>query len=544
MSQNVNLPTRARESRSAIERLYIAMRHLFIRGSYKPLGVSGEALVDALMTLRPEIYGSIADPERVELNGLLYIFERLPQGIEECRFVKLISREGYENSSFEPKIAGKRRRNCYRIDNSQMFIEVTRGRSDIYDILTHLTFMYVEADKILKNSQDSKGKTRREWGKLEEIIALDKQGEAYNKEVAYTYLSTILGRTFEETVAMSQRFENSKYVKSLFHIVYWLGKISKDEQEKGKDREVSFSSALREKVGHHIYGEQWAQHIKKELNKKGLLGRPLHIISANLHSVMNCIYAPSMMSDYISTKSIVEIAEQLSQDKNVAHRKRVKQFAQQNGMIEIEDISGTGLSVQIFDSNDFEDFAPDYIQNHVGKIKDEKDKPVILVMDYAFGEQAFETMDELLKPLQLKNKTIPLNVESISIMGKAGILKGDKGDIMVPNAHVFEGTADNYPFENDLCASDFGSLGEMVCKGPMITVLGTSLQNREILKFFFNSSWQVIGLEMEGAHYQKAIQAASKIRKSIKEDVTVRYAYYASDNPMISVKRWLRAVSD
>ena len=42
----------------------------------------------------------------------------------------------------------------------------------------------------------------------------------------------------------------------------------------------------------------------------------------------------------------------------------------------------------------------------------------------------------------------------------------------------------------------------------------------------------MIGLEMEGAHYQKAIQSASRIRKSISENVKVRYAYYASDNPL------------
>jgi hypothetical protein len=37
---------------------------------------------------------------------------------------------------------------------------------------------------------------------------------------------------------------------------------------------------------------------------------------------------------------------------------------------------------------------------------------------------------------------------------------------------------------------------------------------------------------MEGVHYQKAIQAASKIRRSINPEVKVRYAYYASDNPL------------
>ena len=74
--------TRAQESRAAIQRLYIAMRHLFLRGSYKPLGVSGEAMIKSLLLLKPEIYGSIADPEKVELSGLLYVFQRLPQGID------------------------------------------------------------------------------------------------------------------------------------------------------------------------------------------------------------------------------------------------------------------------------------------------------------------------------------------------------------------------------------------------------------------------------------------------------------------------------
>ena len=37
---------------------------------------------------------------------------------------------------------------------------------------------------------------------------------------------------------------------------------------------------------------------------------------------------------------------------------------------------------------------------------------------------------------------------------------------------------------------------------------------------------------MEGAHYQKAIQSASQIRGNVKQNIKVRYAYYASDNPL------------
>jgi hypothetical protein len=166
------------------------------------------------------------------------------------------------------------------------------------------------------------------------------------------------------------------------------------------------------------------------------------------------------------------------------------------------------------------------------KAKKNEKAPVLIVMDYAFGEQAFETLDELLKPYDSKTGKIPLQIKSVNIMGKAGILEGGKGDIMIPNAHIFEGTADNYPFENALKKADFENQGLGVYEGPMITVLGTSLQNRDILRYFLKSSWRAVGLEMEGAHYQKAIQAASKIRNSVSKDLVVRYAYYASDNPL------------
>ena len=86
--------------------------------------------------------------------------------------------------------------------------------------------------------------------------------------------------------------------------------------------------------------------------------------------------------------------------------------------------------------------------------------------------------------------------------------------------------------KNEFKAKDFEGNGLGVYEGLMVTVLGTSLQNKDILSYFHQSSWNGIGLEMEGAHYQKAIQSASKIRKHIDKNVKLRYAYYASDNPL------------
>ena len=60
------------KSLNAIERMYITMRHLFNRGFYKPMGISGETLRQSLSLLRPEIYGSIGE-EKAELEKVKWV---------------------------------------------------------------------------------------------------------------------------------------------------------------------------------------------------------------------------------------------------------------------------------------------------------------------------------------------------------------------------------------------------------------------------------------------------------------------------------------
>lgn len=520
--------SRAQESSAAIERLYITMRHLFNRGFYKPMGVSGETLREALLQLRPEIYGSIAE-EKVELNGLLYVIERLPIGIEECRYINLTSDEGYSNSHFKAIVPPKRRRNCYRIDDEQMNVEITRGRSDIYDILTHLTFIFIESHKIKDRVLiDDEGAVSRDWQKLELAVKQTKKLSLIDREKAISHAANVLGRTFAEVQDIYDDFATAEAPDRFLHVVYWLGKLAIEEVVDNNKRTITFSPILRERLGHHIYGDIWATTIKDVLLKNDLIERPIHIISANMHSVMNSLFAEPVLGKKYKNTPEFQIFEDLSSSANKELRKKVEEFALTQGMISLPDTSGTNIDVQIFDTAKI-----DFKKTIFAEAKLAKEKPVIIVMDYAFGEQAFETIDELLKPYKAEKKNkIFLNVESVSIMGKAGILEGGKGDIMIPCAHVNEGTADNYPFDNELTKEMFEGNGIPVFAGPMITVLGTSLQNRDLLKFFHESTWQAIGLEMEGAYYQKAIQSASKIRKSINPNVKVRYAYYASDNPL------------
>lgn len=519
--------TRAQESSAAVERMYITMRHLFNRGFYKPMGVSGETLREALLLLRPEIYGSITE-EKVELNGLLYVIERLPTGIEECKYIHLTSDEGFKNSHFDAIVPPKRRRNCYRIDKEQMNIEITRGRSDIYDVLTHLTFIFIESykikDKVLQDGEQNLG---RDWLKIEQLVLKNQTIENQEKDVALAHLSNVLGRTFSEVNHIYNQFATKENPDRFLHLIYWLGKRAIEEVLQNTKRTITFSPILRERLGHHIHGEIWANHIKDTLEKLNLLKRPLHIISANMHSVMNSIFACSTLKNKFKNSQEMDLYQALSLPENTSLRKLVYDKATKEGMIFLPDTSGTNIDIQIFDTSkiNFENTPFSKFKN----TEKTDQQPVLVVMDYAFGEQAYETIDELLKPYK---KEIFLNVQSVSIMGKAGILNGNKGDIMIPFAHINEGSGDNYVLDNQLLPEMFEVNGISVVSGTMVTVLGTSLQNKDLLQFFKDSTWKAVGLEMEGAHYQKAIQSASKIRKSIHPDVKVRYAYYASDNPL------------
>ncbi|MCG7281425.1 hypothetical protein MHJ94_08995 [Chryseobacterium taklimakanense] len=517
---------RARETTEAIERLYVTMRHLFYRGFFKPGGVSGETIRNLLMTISPEIYGSMSISNKVELDGLLYVLDRLPEGIEETAFVHLTSDEGFEKGGFEVIVPKKRRRNCYRIDEHQMNIEVLLGRSEIYDILTHLTFLYIEADKIreLAYIKDEDYRPTRAWRIIEEVAEGKKKFSRKEKEVALIHLSSLLGRTFDEVLNAYNSFGDDQNPDRLFKIIYHLGKASLDDMKGTREREIFFSAILRERVGHHLFGERWANKVKEVLASNNLHMRPLHIISANMHSVKNMLFA----NDALDKKATKEVDYSLYQDisnKKVLQEK-VLNHSQKSGLIYIDDVSGSNIDVQIID------LSKTNLKNTPFAGTKYSGEDVVLVFDYAFGEQAFEIMDELLRPYEFNGEVYTMKVKSISIMGKAGILTGGKGDIMIPTSHIFEGTADNYVFENALKLEDFQDDEITAYEGPMITVLGTSLQNKDILSYFMNTTWKAVGLEMEGAHYQKAIQVASKIRHHISPDLFVMYGYYASDNPL------------
>ena len=66
---------------------------------------------------------------------------------------------------------------------------------------------------------------------------------------------------------------------------------------------------------------------------------------------MNTLFAPIALKSETSKNDIFKVYESLSQSNNTSLRNKVKQKALQQGMIFIEDESGTNIDVQIFDTS-------------------------------------------------------------------------------------------------------------------------------------------------------------------------------------------------
>ena len=161
-----------------------------------------------------------------------------------------------------------------------MNIEITRGRLEMYDILTHLIF-FCRSHKISKRVLiDENGATTRDWQKVRTSSFKDKKAYSKRTRNSTTHTANILGRTFKELTKVYSVFALPNKPERLLQIVYWLGKLAIDEEYNTK-RTVTFSPVLRERLAPFTW-RNWANRIKETLQSM-FLERPIHIISANLH---------------------------------------------------------------------------------------------------------------------------------------------------------------------------------------------------------------------------------------------------------------------
>jgi len=203
-------------------------------------------------------------------------------------------------------------------------------------------------------------------------------------------------------------------------------------------------------------------------------------------------------------------------------------YEEQFGIRYISDVNNTGIDVQVIDTFKID---PTRIDKRI-KIKDwahvRERAPCIINMHYAFGLQASEIMRELTEAFSRR-------IESISIIGKAGIVCGERFDIMLPTYLIpqeLEGGVHDFPNGNQLTKEDLEGLvsSRVHTGGPMLTVPGIAIQNEIVLRYLIRK-YGIEGLEMEGVPYLRAIRRSEKIGLLCK-DILFCIGYWGSDNPL------------
>jgi len=193
------------------------------------------------------------------------------------------------------------------------------------------------------------------------------------------------------------------------------------------------------------------------------------------------------------------------------------------GILTLEWTAFTGIAVQLIDTSTLA-----WSEVDPGIPDGPPSRPSLIVnIDYAFGEQAEHIVANLAS-------LFGRNLSSVNVLGKAGGLVGERGDILVASGFV-EQSRDHYHAIPGGQIVDVERLRSRtphrgVHVGNMLTVTGTLMQNRTMLHFN-RHIWRCIGLEMEGAFYLRHL-AQSMSRGAIAHDLDLRFLYYTSDLPL------------
>ncbi|MDP3177430.1 MAG: cyclic nucleotide-binding domain-containing protein [Spirochaetaceae bacterium] len=485
-------------------------------------------LAELYKALEPALHPLASDEGRIDWGALAYAVRRLPENVTRTFMFLLTDNLPTVYASperlfpFVPTEA--RHRFVYEMLTGKDIVLVRDGLSDLVDFITCLCAFAVEARKI---------RYRLNHPDLILAIAGSEPG------------SGLEGMPFDE--------DEKTELRSL-----WPVDASSRLREIVFHRQA-YSADVRKQVNNYNgrLSELWASQVGEAA--RSLLGvspsdlpgeLEVHIVSSNTHSVSNCLnpFFEDRAADILRWAEERGLREESWSDPQDEVYHFVRAWLEERperkaaltesehgcGIHRLPETVTTGIQVQLIDlASARRGAAPDCVEPL------DRPLPSLLVnIDYAFGEQAEEIMRSLLL-------LFGRNVRSINVLGKAGALVGDRGDVLAPTAFV-EQSNDAFlplPGEDGPALRRLGSAlpGRSVHSGSLLTVGGTLLQNRAMLQFY-RRIWGCIGIEMEGTWYLRAVLEAEQLGL-LRPGARRRFLYYVSDLPLRSGHRLSQRLS-
>ncbi len=520
---------------------------MYIRTYNTLLRSSGEISLKALVQAHYNIDSSLHPEARSpypDMSAFIYSVLRLPAAIIHCNLVllgqaeEMFVQQGYHVDSWEAVTASARRRKWF-YDGKETLAVYVASVSDTDDIIPILVAFQIE------------------WNKIYYLLNAD--------PTTMQLLETRMDRSSPVFA------EITKVLRERLHIrlddwrrleVIWGDHLWENLHIIGQQRK---SFGLRFLGGSHVgyvrATRKWWAPVENLLNTLALQDRPVYFVSSNTHSLLNLMSGTLLNREAELTKFalsgedpyLADEARKLQQGivpgnwQNFLYftargwmrtpagkeyaRVRVQE-EQERGIWHVGARHGLEIDAQVFELAKLHhtEIDPRSRMSYIGYLA--RSQAIILNIDYPLGMAAYRMMREIMENLT--------NIRGVYILGKAAILNGSIGDVMISNVVLDEHSQNTYWLDNCFTAQDvqpYLIYGSVLDNQKAVSGYGTYLQNRQYLDFYYRANYTVV--EMESGPYLNAIYEDQYLtRYPMGENINfARLPYelgilhYASDTP-------------
>lgn len=477
--------------------------------------------------------------KEVDFSALVYALDRLPKIISETEKIilgqspEIFEEAGYKNVAQWKEVSSKSRRRIAHFNSQKNTLAYfIASVSDIDDIVNTLIALQIEWNKFNQlfhkhYSLYSLFKKELESGKF------FKKFKVTEKE--WQNFISSLGPNWDNKLKKIYKFQLNLRVQLLS--ASWLN-YTKSTQKWWKNIATTVAPAF---------------HISRQ---------EIYFISSNNHSILNAFTGFSLAHQFeilsnLKTKypslyqtwTKIQSKESLLNPNDfiyfaskyfLSHPKVEKDYQalqKKLGILTIPNANYLDLTVQIFPVKNLIKSAhidPRLkIKNH---LKIDKSDALIFNIDYPLGFSAYHVLTEIMENVK--------NIKGVYILGKAAILNGEIGDIQIPRLVFDEHTQNSYLFKN--CFSDnfpyINNQGSILTNQKAVSVLGTFLENKALLNYYFKNNITVI--EMESGPYLSAITESCYDQQAPKGSIVdlnncpfdLGIINYSSDTPYSSLQ--------
>ena len=521
---------------------------LYMRTYTTMLRSTGEVKVKALEQAHLNSDSALhvnARRKEPDISAFLYCIQRLPSCIMHVRRVLLGQSEevfhkyGYPVEKWEPvHAAGRRRR--WEWDGKEHLAVYVSSASDVDDFVPTLTGFQIE------------------WNKFHMLLNADPN----TRDLLATIHTTPPALLNEVTRVLQSRL--------LIHVDDWVRLLAIWGEELWEnlriiaESEKSFTLRMLggTYVGYAKATEQWWAPVERLLESSGLTDRPVYFVSSNTHALVNLLggsvvrdreHVEQFILDSNDPELILEFnklrsGEVRSSIENMLYYagrrfyneteqgreldKVRRQEERELGIHHLKSREGMPIDVQVIELArlDAVAFDPRIASSENERLR--KSPAVIINVDYPLGLAAYYIFVQVSTSLE--------NIRGVYVLGKAATLNGRIGDVMVSDSVFDEHTQNTYWLDNCFSAADVAPFlvhGSVLDNQKAVTVMGTYLQNRSYLDFYYRENYTVV--EMEAGPYLNALyEYTYPTRYPNKEHINftklpvdLGFLHYGSDTP-------------